>query len=374
MSATAKSIIATPSLFALSLLLTAVAAFSLLSSSPPANLQQSLPGHDDKNEKKVDVIEESSPDKDARLEELVLWFHRNGIYRILHASDETAIPTWEFKGDKPDGPVLLVLTGWSESAERYCEILFDFKPLFSHMIVIDHRSQGSAKKLEHLKSHIESCLIFFEEAAQVLDEVALPLLKGKQLVVYGFSMGGLVAVRLAMRRADVIDGLILLAPAFAPVTGYPPLVMRVILGLAKLLGYGQSFVPGHPAGSDHALLMPPHSRLSSSVSRLKFWEKLRLRNPSHIVNGMSVSHLNELVSKRFDTPNEFEKVKISALVISAGREQYVVNDAIFAFVEHAGPAQVRHVHFNDARHELLQERDAIRMEILLEVKKFVDVS
>jgi len=318
-----------------------------------------------------DVAEDANAELQARLGEAVKWFHAHGARRTIASSDgQHDIPTWTFAGQRSQGPVLLMLTGWSESAERYCDIVHELAPLFSHVVVIDHRSQGSSRKTDPFKSHVDSFECFIDDAALVVDRVALPLVApGSQLVLFGFSMGGLVAAYLAARRSHDIDGLILVAPALEVKTGWPPAVLGALLTVATLLGFGRAFVPGHPSSMDGTLRMPPLSRTSSSTTRMQFYQQLRQAQLAHVVNGMSVRHLRELVAWRF---TDFAAIKQQqVLVLTAAKDEFVENAAVGAFVAALGAAQCRHVHYLDAKHEILHERESIRAEAMAEIKRFV---
>jgi len=318
-----------------------------------------------------DVHEAADAALDARLSEAVAWFHAHGARRAVASSDgQHDIPTWTFAGQQSQGPVLLMLTGWSESAERYCDLVFELAPLFAHVVIIDHRSQGSSLKTDPFKSHVDSFESFIDDAALVMDRVALRLLApGGQLVVFGFSMGGLVAAHLAARRSGDIDGLILVAPALEVKTGWPPAVIGALLTVATLLGFGRAFVPGHPSSMDGTLLMPPLSRTSSSTTRMQFYQRLRQARLAHVVNGMSVRHLRELVAWRF---TDFAAIKQQqVLVLTAAKDEFVENAPVGAFVAALGPAQCRHVHYLEAKHEILHERESIRAEAMAEIKRFV---
>lgn len=276
--------------------------------------------------------------------------------------------------------VVMVMTGWSESVVKYHEFVFE---LLGHnvdkVVLMDHRSQGYSDKHKHrageegldlMKSHVEDFQEHIDDAKLVYDTFVKDKTDRKQKIfVFGFSLGGLVAARLA--TLVPLDGLILLAPCLSPKTGYPPFILNAGLKLARVLGLGRNFVPGHPTDMDHRSLPPPLSRVSSSLSRIRFWEMAREKTPSLIINGMSISHLSALLTARFDTQADFDSILAKkVLLISAGLDAYVENDAMDAFYN-ARQDIVLIERFPTGKHELLQERDEIRDQVVASILRFV---
>jgi lysophospholipase len=318
--------------------------------------------------------EDEIRDVTLRLQKGLAFFTNNSDFGILTGRDGIPIRYSRFVCSTEKATVFF-LTGWSESMLKYCDFFQELNENGFTVVAMDHRSQGLSGRskralIEHydaVKSHVEDFHDHLTDALLVFNRTISPQSK---VFIVGFSLGGLVATHLA--TTVKCTGLILLAPCLLPKTPYPVNVVQAITKTLRFLGKGEQFVPGHPFGTDHRMLPPPHSRVSSSSSRIKFWENLRLEQPDVCINGMSVAHLDELISARATSTHVKRLLCDRLLIISAELDFFVDNNAIFEFsenVSHRKPC--RHVHVNGSKHELLHEREEIRSRVTDEMNSFM---
>jgi pimeloyl-ACP methyl ester carboxylesterase len=105
---------------------------------------------------------------------------------------------------RPDAPTVLLLHGWTASAD------LNFFPLYGplseryRVVAVDHRGHGRGiRSVETFR--LEDCA---DDAAGVLRELGID-----QAIVLGYSMGGPIALLLAQRHPDLVAGLVSQATA-----------------------------------------------------------------------------------------------------------------------------------------------------------------
>jgi len=134
---------------------------------------------------------------------------------------------------RPKAAVILA-HGYAEHSGRYEPLMRALAASRFAVYAVDHRGHG--------RSDGERCFIGrFDQLVEDLDLViamAREEQAGKPCYLLGHSMGGLIAIRFALVHQEMLDGLILLAPAlrFFPkiIPGQERLVRRVASRLPKL--------------------------------------------------------------------------------------------------------------------------------------------
>ena len=124
----------------------------------------------------------------------------------------------------PDGRPLVLLHGWSFDGEM---TFFNIIPGLSErfrLIVLDNRGHG---KSDWIRGNYS--------IADVADDAAgvLAALKVDRVVIFGYSMGGMVAQELAYRHPLLVDRLVLAATAARPVRS--DIGFRIALFLGRAL-------------------------------------------------------------------------------------------------------------------------------------------
>jgi pimeloyl-ACP methyl ester carboxylesterase len=105
----------------------------------------------------------------------------------------------------PDAPVVLLLHGWTASADlQWCTLYPALCERYS-VIAIDHRGHGRGIRSEE-RFTLEDCA---DDAAAVV-KVLEP---GRQVIAIGYSMGGPITLQLWRRHPEVVAGLVFEATA-----------------------------------------------------------------------------------------------------------------------------------------------------------------
>ena len=130
-----------------------------------------------------------------------------GDEATFNLSDGSASPGWILKGDRSDGPVAVVVHGHRDSRYGSLYRAQMLRPYVSASVVFDLPGHGDAGAVCCQMGQREPA-----DVAAVIDGLPPELTEGRRLVLLGYSMGGVIAVRTAARLGDRIDGVISCAP------------------------------------------------------------------------------------------------------------------------------------------------------------------
>jgi pimeloyl-ACP methyl ester carboxylesterase len=104
----------------------------------------------------------------------------------------------------PGGPTILLLHGWTVSADLNWFRVYDSLARLGHVLAIDHRGHGRGMRSDEPFS-LEACA---DDAAALLTHLGLG-----PAVMCGFSMGGPISMLVWHRHPEVVAGLVLEATA-----------------------------------------------------------------------------------------------------------------------------------------------------------------
>jgi 3-oxoadipate enol-lactonase len=104
----------------------------------------------------------------------------------------------------PGSPVVLLLHGWTASADLNWFHVFEEVAAIGHLVALDHRGHGRGLRSEQPFT-LEAAA---DDAAALLDHLHLG-----PAVAVGYSMGGPIAMQLWQRHRDKVSGLVLAATA-----------------------------------------------------------------------------------------------------------------------------------------------------------------
>lgn len=127
----------------------------------------------------------------------------------------------------PDAPVLLLLHGWTASADLNFHPLFEDLGEHFRVIAPDHRGHGRGMR-PAARFTLEDCA---DDAAALCRVLGL-----ERVVVAGYSMGGTIAQLMWHRHPDLVEGLVLCATSSRFSDGWRDTAMFGLLGGLSFAG------------------------------------------------------------------------------------------------------------------------------------------
>jgi len=190
-------------------------------------------------------------------------------------------------------------------------------------------------------------------------------------VVVAHSMGGHVLLRTLADRHPAIDAAVLIAPMLAINSGaMPPFAAQWLASTASLFGWS-----GQPAWQQPSRLQRAGSVRQALLTgcrdryedELWWWEK----QPGFNLGAPTWGWLKAAyASSAALTPAKLAGVTIPVLLVGTGRDRLVSPAAIRRAASLLPKAELEM--FDDSAHEILRERDSVRLKALARIDSFLD--
>jgi lysophospholipase len=281
------------------------------------------------------------------------------IYRTLERRQEEPGPA---RGS------LLFASGRGDFIEKYLEVVDHWHRSGWNVSTFDWRGQGGSQG-DRPGGHLDSFDSLIEDLAGLV-EAWRARTPGPHVAV-GHSMGGHVLLRTLAERQPPIDAAVLVAPMLMINSGpLPPFAAEWLASTASLFGWS-----GQPAWQQPSL-PPPAGSLRQAIltgcpdrytDELWWWEQ----QPGFNLGAPSWGWLKAAyASCAAVTPAKLAGVTIPVLLIGAERDRLVAPAAIRRAA--AGLPNSELLMFDDSAHEILRERDGVRLKALAAIGAFVD--
>lgn len=260
---------------------------------------------------------------------------------------------------------VVIIPGYTATMDMYGEQAADIAARGYHVVGIDMRGQGGSDRAR--PSHPEKLLIedfrvYSNDVALFLQSLDLPA--DRKLIIMGMSFGGHVAFRVGAEHSDLVDGLLLLAPALRPKGGDMSFEQSLtILRIGDALGKDVRYVPGNtnwkPASEDN-LLKVGIEYCASSPERLPMRDAIFTLRPEQRVGGVTFSWGREFFgSSNFVLQDGYpESISRPVTMIHAEVDDFVETEVNKTVCENRMSDCVS-VPIKGAGHCLTQETDSI---------------
>ncbi|WP_162937440.1 alpha/beta fold hydrolase [Indioceanicola profundi] len=282
------------------------------------------------------------------------------------------IAAWkEMPSGRPRGTVLL-LTGRSETLEKYGEQAADWTARGFHTVGMDWRGQGgSSRYLDNRhKGHVPDFRIFMDDLDRAIVEL-LPTGTPQPVIGFAHSMGGHVLLRHVAERAHPFAGVILSAPMLGIRTA--PLPEPVARRLA-------AWMVARGKGGDYALRQtdwiaaePTFEKnpLTSDPVRFLIGHNCYAADPALAMGGATWGWLDAAFRSMAElfAPGKLEKVEVPVLMMTARADRIVRVDRHERAIRHLKHG--RRTIYPLARHELMMETDSIRNAVWMDIDAFL---
>ncbi|MDC3234477.1 alpha/beta hydrolase [Candidatus Puniceispirillum sp.] len=250
---------------------------------------------------------------------------------------------------------IVIFPGFTEFCEKYSKEVLRFHERGCNVLVIDWPGQGQSGHFgwHPLAVHCDD----FDHHIGAMDAVIKKAgLNDHDLVLFGHSMGGHLALRYAVWRPHDVKAVILSAPMMAPPV-MPVWLIRVVSYLLSNIGVARRHPPFH-----HVLSLDEvrHYRVGNTLTRNQrgyeeqfFWfddaPELRRSGPS--IGWVNAAYRS--CARYTLNPTWLAQINAPVLAFLAGDERVVSAPATIGSLP-----RIRNLHridFEGARHELMRE-------------------
>jgi lysophospholipase len=273
-------------------------------------------------------------------------------------------------GAKTRGTVC-VFGGRGEFIEKYFETIGELVERNFTVVAMDWRGQGqSARELANpRKGHIDD-FSMFERDLEALRKQVLQFLCPRPWFALAHSMGAAVLLSQARAGHSPFDRLVLTAPMIE-IGGFKATApVRALVEIADIVGLGAMFSPG---ANETSGMVRPFEDNDATSDRERHARNAALAQalPHLVIGGATIGWANAAfrMTRAFADP-EFPRRTRKPILILAGANDIVTSTAAtarFANRLRAG----RMIMLPGARHEILQESDAVRAQFWAAFDAFI---
>ena len=262
---------------------------------------------------------------------------------------------------------VVLVNGRIESAWKYQELLWELSKNNIAVFTFDHIGQGlSERQLKNPQiGYINKFTDYADDLNAFIDNIVTPNQQGP-LFILAHSMGAAISCDFLSRYKHSICGAFLSAPMldiFTHNTPYPvakcAAKIACSLGLSKRYAFGQQ---------DYEFVPFEENKLTQCHTRYQRFRSLYQSEAELRLGGVSFGWLNQA----FNFISKVPKLKIHTplMIASAGQDEVVNSQAQINFVASTPSARLHT--YQDAKHELLCEKDSIRHAVLESFYQFCD--
>lgn len=247
---------------------------------------------------------------------------------------------------------VVICHGFSESIQKYKEMIYYFLKAGYQVFLADHRGHGYSGRSTKEPYLVETRRFddYVSDLHTFFTTIVKPASGDKPCFLLGHSMGGAIAAAYAETYPADFSKAVLTAPMMRMRTGKiaEPLVF-LISAFMKLTGRGGRRVAGQPRSLEH-VNFPSSSALSEP--RFQWYLRQRRKDPQLQTVASTYDWLFTAIpaTHRITSPRRCRKIRIPVLLFLAGRDALVKPGGIRLFAWQVRDIRLCRVSFG--KHEL----------------------
>ncbi|MBX3530114.1 MAG: alpha/beta hydrolase [Rhizobiaceae bacterium] len=272
---------------------------------------------------------------------------------------------------RPLKGTVIIVTGRNEYIEKYFETIRDLSARGLGTLIFDLRGQGLSDRLisDPARGYVADFDDYAGDVEELFERVALPDCRGPFFLL-GHSIGATIGLLVAPAMVNRIRRMVLLGPLL----GYPQLpvstaTLRRVTGALHVLGLGRIYASrtrDRRAVTPFAVnkLTTDHTRYERNLTLRRLHPELALAGPT-----ASWVYASCRAIEKIEDPDFLARINVPTLIMAAGADEVVSTPAIERLVMRLRAGSL--ITIDGARHEMLQESDLYREQVLAAFDAFV---
>lgn len=268
---------------------------------------------------------------------------------------------------------IVISHGYTESLDKYHEIIYYFLKAGFNVFGIEHRGHGRSENLgieDKSQMYVENYEDYVIDFKSFMDKVVIPAANEKHILLFAHSMGGAIGMRFVELYPEYFNCAVLSAPMLSVNTGsIPNFCANILSKIAINLRRGGTYVIGFNKYYKEENM---DRWATSSKVRYKYYNSYVKENTEFQKGGASYKWLNEALElcKEVTKKENANNIKIPIILFQAGNDVYVTVNGQKKIKKYAENCTL--IKFENSRHELYREIDKIQIPYLIKVLDFYE--
>lgn len=266
---------------------------------------------------------------------------------------------YERYGGRPADGVVVIVHGFSESAEKYVEMIYYFRQAGYRVYLFDLRGHGrSARAVEDLSMvHIGRYEQYLSDLEYFMERIVRKENQGLSVFLYAHSMGGGIGAAFLEKHPETFSRAVLSSPMIRPQTGQVPFgAARLIAWVQVRAGKGKQYVAGHHGfRADETF----EDSAATSQARYDYYYRKKCGERLFQTSGASYGWLSQAARMSCDMLKKANcrRIHTRILLFQAGEDGFVDGKAQERFVRQTESAALMRI--AGAKHEIYMGTDEI---------------
>ena len=302
---------------------------------------------------KINVIPETLY-ASTMLTEVEPYLERKGREGVLRAVDGASLHYEAYEKVLSRGSIV-ILHGFTESAEKFRETAYYFRKAGYSVFVPDLRGHG---KSEHKSAKAERVEIdSFEEYADDLhlfiESVVKPASLSGKVYIYSHSLGSTVALLYMIKHPDTVSRAVLSSPMICGNMGMPVALAGVAARLICALGGSKISAPGRCVFDPS---QTPEESDATSAARFLYYHEKRKKEPLYQTSGPSFGWVKASLEARDKILSDegIGALRARLIIFKPESDKQLLGEYTEKFAE---KAHVKIKDVKNSRHEIFMSGD-----------------
>ncbi|TIW68164.1 MAG: alpha/beta hydrolase [Mesorhizobium sp.] len=272
---------------------------------------------------------------------------------------------------RPLKGTVVLLTGRNECVEKYFETIRDLCGRGFGVATLDWRGQGGSDRLigDRQRGYVRSFRDYASDLEQFFEEVVLPDCRGPYYIL-AHSAGAVVALLASPSMVNRVRRMVLIAP-FLTLPDLPVSIstVRRVCAVFCAIGLGRLYAAMGPRPKETTPF--EINKVTSDPARYRRNTGIYEAWPQLALGGPTIRWLKAAAeaSVKISDPDFMGAIQVPMLVIAAGADQVVSTKAVEAYARRLRLGSLLMI--DGARHEILQEKDLYREQLLAAFDAFI---
>ncbi len=250
---------------------------------------------------------------------------------------------------------VVILHGFTESAEKFREVSYYFRKAGYSVFALDFRDHGKSEhfagKTERVET--ESFDLYCDDLENFMEKVVKPLTKEKKIYFYTHSLGSTVALLYMMKNPYTVEKAVLSSPMICGNMGMPVAVAGSVAKLICALGGKSISAPGRCVFNEN---QTAENSDATSAARFNYYHSKRKTESAYKTSGPSFGWVKASLRARDKILSfgGFKTIKTELLIFKPEEDKQLLGEYTDKFVSISN-AKVKNV--KNARHEIFMSGD-----------------